>query len=86
MNFDSNTLAVLGNTFDAIVGLQHVKTVGDLVKEAWAVAEQLETSDVRQDKPTLEQMREFCVTLAKCVSSYRQSVEDLAPANPYKRG
>jgi hypothetical protein len=85
MTFDSSTLAVLGNAFDTMVEGYHAQTVIELVDNAWKVAEQLETSDKGSDKQILEQMREFCVVLASCVSSYRQSIEDMAPTHPYKR-
>lgn len=85
MNFDSNTIVVLGNAFDTM-SEKHAKTVGDLLKEALEVADKLESSEIDKDRPTLEQMREFCVALASCVSFYRQSVEDWMPTHPRRRG
>ena len=85
MNFDSNTIAVLGSAFD-VISESEDKTVGDVLKEALNLADKLETSEADKDRQTLEQMREFCVALASCVSSYRQSVEDWVPRHPRRRG
>jgi len=85
MTFDSSTIAVLGNAFDTVMLGHHATTVEDVVGEAWRMAEHLETTE-KSKSGELEQMREFCVALARCVSSYRQSIEDMTPTHPNKRG
>ncbi len=85
MNLDSNAVAVIGSAFDLIDEQHSVKTVPELVKEAWDVAARLEKSSEQNDMSALKQMRTFCIALASSVASYRQSIQDTKPVHPHKR-
>lgn len=85
MNLDSNAVAVIGSAFDLIDEQHPVKTVPELVKEAWEVATRLEESSNQSDTSVLKQMRTFCIALGSSVASYRQSVQDSKPVHPHKR-
>ena len=82
LNFDSNALAVLGGTFDILNNRNPIKTVPELVTEAWKLAGTLENSSQADDRSNLERMRSFCVALGTAVASYRQSIPDAEVAHP----
>lgn len=53
-----------------------VKTLNELVQEAWSISGNLERSGAEQDRALIAKTRDFCVALSKCASSYYETVTE----------
>ena len=81
---DSETVAVLCNALGHSGWGSEVATIGDLVLKAKEISEALEKVVYHRNKADLDRARDFCVALANASSSFRQSVYELRPPNPFR--
>jgi hypothetical protein len=83
---DPSTVAVMSRAFDTPGWGRPVKTVSDLVEEAWGVASGLENAGSQiNNKGEIARFRAFCAQLALSSARYLQSVAESRPAHPFRR-
>ena len=84
---DPATMAVIGQALGNIDGTRAVKTLDQLLEQAWDLALNLKGVGAGE-KPadmSIDMLRDFCVALSDCALSYVQSIRDLQPSHPYRR-
>ena len=82
---DSSTVSLIGRAFNSSSWAGKVSTVEQLSQELWDVAQRLEKVEAAPDQQPVEKIRDFCVALSECASSYRQAFHDLRPSHPFRR-
>jgi hypothetical protein len=86
---DPSTAEVLRRALEDSRGQGEFKTIGELVHEAWLMAEGMRHPDASRDtdeeRPSLDRLKRFCVALSRQASSFRQSVYDVRPAHRFRK-
>jgi hypothetical protein len=84
-SLDSGTVTLVGRALNTSRWSGDVATIDQLDSELWQVARRLQ--DVEDDPrgQPVDKIRDFCVALSECASSYRQAFHDLRPGHPFRR-
>jgi hypothetical protein len=82
---DSSTVSLLGRALNYSSQAEKVSTIDQLDKELWDLAQRLAKVEAAPADQPIEKIRDFCVALSECASSYRQAFHDLRPSHPFRR-
>lgn len=80
--FDVDTVGLVGRALNDSSWNGGAETVSDVVEKAWQIAGSI---DKNSDKVTFEHLRSFCIAFGNTIITHRESMQDSAYDNPYRR-